>query len=101
MISGESTLGDLSGKNMNQTEHDNKTLEIKPGTYLGKYRLRKYIDTGGSCEVWQARDSVEGILVALKIPLTGVNGQRDNEPLLREVRAVSKLRHSNILSIKN
>ena len=93
-------MGDLTDK-MNQTEPENKTLELKPGTYLGKYRLRKHIDTGGSCEVWRARDAVEGIWVALKIPLIDVNGRRDNEPLLREVRAVSKLRHPNILSIKN
>ena len=86
---------------MKQKETENKTHELKPYTYLGKYRLRKYIDTGGSCEVWQAMDTVEGITVALKIPLTGINGQRNNEPLLREVRAVSKLRHPNILSIKN
>jgi len=93
-------LDNLIGK-MEQTKTENKTLKLKPYTYLGKYRLRKYIDTGGSCEVWQARDTVEGITVALKIPLTGINGQRNNEPLLRELKAVSKLRHPNILSIKN
>ena len=93
-------MGELTDK-MKQKETENKTHELKPYTYLGKYRLRKYIDTGGSCEVWQAMDTVEGITVALKIPLTGINGQRNNEPLLREVRAVSKLRHPNILSIKN
>ena len=93
-------MGELTDK-MKQKETENKTHELKPYTYLGKYRLRKYIDTGGSCQVWQAMDTVEGITVALKIPLTGINGQRNNEPLLREVRAVSKLRHPNILSIKN
>lgn len=86
---------------MNQPETKNKKLELKTGVCLGKYRLKKFIDRGGSCEVWQARDSVEGIWVALKIPLTGVNGLRNSELLLREVRAVSKLRHPNILSIKN
>ncbi len=91
---------DLTGK-MKQTKSENKTLKLKSGIYLGKYRLGKHIDTGGSCEVWQAIDTVEGITVALKIPLTGINGRSNNEPLLREVRAVSKLRHPNILSIKN
>ena len=74
---------------------------LKPNTNLGKYRLRKVIDAGGSCEVWQARDTIEGIWVAIKIPLVGVNGRRDNGPLLREIKAVSNLRHPNILSIKN
>ena len=86
---------------LKQSETEKITHELKPGTYLGKYRLKRIIDTGGSCEVWQARDSIEGIWVAVKIPLVGVNGQRDNGPLLREVRAVSNLRHQNILSIKN
>ncbi|MBW8016190.1 MAG: protein kinase [Planctomycetes bacterium] len=80
---------------------DNTGLHLKSGVNLGKYRLKKRIGTGGFCEVWEARDSVEGICVALKIPLADINGNRDNEVLLREVRAVSKLRHPNILSVKN
>lgn len=76
-------------------------LHLKSGNCLGKYRLKKCLGTGGICEVWEARDRVEGIWVALKIPLAGINGKRDNETLLREVRAVSKLRHPNILSLKN
>lgn len=82
------------------SEH-NKKAALKPNIYIGKYRLKKAIDSGGSCEVWQARDTIEGIWVAIKIPLVGVNGQRDNGPLLREIKAVSNLRHPNILSIKN
>jgi serine/threonine-protein kinase len=39
--------------------------------------------------------------VALKIPLVGLNGERDNSPLLREVRSVSALRHPNIVAPKN
>jgi serine/threonine protein kinase len=76
-------------------------LKLETGTRLGKYRLCKRLGTGGSCEVWQARDAVEGIWVALKIPLNDVNGRRKNDLLLREIRAVSKLRHPNILSVKN
>ena len=76
-------------------------LSLKSGAHLGKYRLKKCLNTGGCCEVWEARDSVEGICVALKIPLSDINGNRDNQVLFREVRAVSKLRHPNILSIKN
>ncbi|MFZ2147579.1 MAG: serine/threonine-protein kinase [Sedimentisphaerales bacterium] len=76
-------------------------LYLKSGNRLGKYRLKKCLGTGGHCEVWEARDRVEGIWVALKIPLADIIGRRDNEILLREVRAVSKLRHPNILSVKN
>ena len=76
-------------------------LRLTRGRRLGKYRLAKCLGEGGTSEVWKARDSVEGIWVALKIPLIGVNGQRDNQALLREVRLVAKLRHPHIMPVKN
>jgi serine/threonine protein kinase len=76
-------------------------LRLVNGQRLGKYRLVKCLGEGGTCEVWKARDSVEGIWVALKIPLVGVNGVRDNQKLLREIRLVAKLRHPHIMPIKN
>lgn len=88
-------------KTNSKLDHKEAGLHLKSGGHLGKYRLKHCIDTGGSCEVWQARDSVEGIWVALKIPLADVNGRRDNNALLREVRSVARLRHPNILSVKN
>ena len=77
------------------------SLDLKPGRRLGKYRLAKALGEGGSSEVWKARDSVEGIWVALKIPLADVNGARDNQALLREVRLVAQLRHPHIMPVKN
>ncbi len=71
------------------------------GQRLGKYRLEAHLGTGGSCEVWRARDRVEDIRVALKIPLVGDAGERDSEQLLREIRLVAKLRHPHIMPIKN
>jgi len=68
---------------------------------LGKYRLVKRVGQGGYCEVWKARDTVEGIWVALKIPQLGPLGRPDNQSLLREVRLVSRLRHPNIMPVKN
>ena len=76
-------------------------LHLKRGVCLGKYRLRRRLGEGGYCEVWQALDTVEGIAVALKMPLADIHGKRDNEVLLREVRALSMLRHPNIVSVKN
>jgi len=76
-------------------------LRLRRGQRLGKYRLEKRLGQGGYCEVWKARDSIEGIRVALKIPLMGVNGERDNKSLLREVRLVAQLRHKHILPVKN
>jgi len=88
--------------NKDKTPNPGETrLHLKSGTHLGKYRLKRCLGTGGACEVWEARDSVEGIWVALKIPLAGIDGERDNEALLREIRAVSRLRHPNVLSARN
>jgi len=59
------------------------SLALRRGRRLGKYRLAKYLGEGGSCEVWKARDSIEGIWVALKIPLADTHGKRDNQALVR------------------
>jgi len=89
------------------TKTSNKTtrskhisLDFRRGTRLGKYRIEKSLGQGGSCEVWQARDTVEGIWVALKIPNI-VNGLRNNDQLLREIRLISKLRHPHIMPVRN
>jgi serine/threonine protein kinase len=76
-------------------------LQLVQGQRLGKYRLVKSLGEGGTCEVWKARDCVEGIWVALKIPLAGIDGMRDNQKLLREIRFVAKLRHPHIMPVKN
>jgi len=80
---------------------DAAVLRLARGARLGKYRLQKQLGKGGYSEVWKARDTVEGIQVALKIPLVGTSGLRDNESLLREVRLVAQLRHPHIMPIKN
>jgi len=54
-------------ENKSKVPNSNKVgLHLKNGTHLGKYRLKRCLGTGGACEVWEARDSVEGIWVALK-----------------------------------
>jgi serine/threonine-protein kinase len=86
--------------NKKQTS-ESTSLRLVRGQRLGKYRLVKCLGEGGTCEVWKARDCVEGIWVALKIPLVGINGLRDNQKLLREIRLVAKLRHPHIMPVKN
>ncbi len=82
-------------------EHSIKKLGFRRGRLLGKYRLQSKLGTGGYCEVWKATDTVEGIPVALKIPLINSEGRRDSQILLKEVKLVSRLRHPNILPVKN
>ncbi|MDH4239753.1 MAG: serine/threonine-protein kinase [Phycisphaerae bacterium] len=76
-------------------------LNLTRGRRMGKYRLENQLGIGGSSEVWKARDCVEGMYVALKIPMMDVRGQRDNQALFREIRMVSKLRHRHIMPVKN
>ncbi len=78
-----------------------RKLRLRRGQLLGKYRLDSQLGVGGYCEVWKARDTIEGIPVALKIPLIDSSGKRDNQVLLKEVRLVSQLRHPNIMPVKN
>ena len=76
-------------------------IRLSVNKRLGKYRLSKRLGKGGYCEVWKARDTVEGIWVALKIPIANLAGKRDNETILREVRLVAQLRHPNLMPLKN
>jgi len=85
----------------NKPKTPRSALRLRRGRRLGKYRLANCLGEGGTSEVWKARDCVEGIWVALKIPLVGVNGERDNQALLREIRLVAKLRHPHIMPVKN
>jgi len=90
-----------SGSTYKSKTTGSSSLDLKAGQKLGKYRLAQYLGEGGSCEVWKARDTVESIWVALKIPLADVHGKRDNQALLREIRLVAQLRHPHIMPVKN
>ena len=77
------------------------SLHLSPGDRLGKYRLAKRLGQGGYCEVFKARDTVERIWVALKIPNLSSAGKRDNQAVLREVSLIARLRHPHIMPLKN
>jgi serine/threonine-protein kinase len=94
-------MADVGSVQNGKAERGDSTLSLRRNGRLGKYRLVKRLGKGGYCEVWKARDCVEGIWVALKIPNADVNGKRDNEAVLREVRLVANLRHRHIMPIKN
>jgi len=59
---------------MTQRDGRSQPSELQRGRKLGKYRLLKRLGIGGGGEVWKARDLVEGIWVALKIPHTDLAG---------------------------
>ena len=73
---------------------------LKSGQKLGKYRIRRRLARGGFGEVYEAQDTIEGISVALKIPLGPVDEQTITD-FRREARVAAKLEHPNVLPIKN
>jgi eukaryotic-like serine/threonine-protein kinase len=74
---------------------------VRVGQRLGKYRLKRRVARGGFGDVYEAYDTIEGISVALKIPLDGAAQSTSLDDFRREVRITAKLDHPNILSIKN
>ncbi|PRQ02203.1 Serine/threonine-protein kinase PrkC [Enhygromyxa salina] len=74
---------------------------VRVGQRLGKYRLKRRLARGGFGDVYEAYDSIEGISVALKVPLGGLVKAEDIDDFRREVRITAKLDHGNILPIKN
>lgn len=78
-----------------------KIEALRVGQRLGKYRLKRRVARGGFGDVYEAYDTIEGVSVALKIPLGGVLEPAQIEDFRREVRITAKLDHPNIMPIKN
>lgn len=75
------------------------STRLAPGRTIGKYRLGRQIGHGGFGTVYKAKDLVEGVDVALKIPSAHSQGQLSR--LLKEVRITLRLEHPNILRVRN
>jgi serine/threonine-protein kinase len=67
---------------------------------LGKYRIGARIAAGGFADVYEARDTIEGVLVALKIPSPHLLTRDALADFKREVRLTARLDHPSILPIK-
>jgi WD40 repeat protein len=67
---------------------------------LGKFELLDAVGTGAFGEVWRARDSELGRLVAIKIPHPGhVASEPSIQRFLREARSAAQLRHAGIVTV--
>ena len=83
---------------MNQTESSDP--RISPGTHLGRFEVRAPIGKGGMGEVYLARDTDLGRLVALKfLPADVSSDRRRMQRFTNEAKIVSSLNHPNILTI--
>ncbi len=80
---------------------ERKAQALRVGQRLGKYRLKRRVARGGFGDVYEAYDTIEGVSVALKIPLGGAIEPSHIDDFRREVRITAKLDHPNIMPIKN
>ena len=69
-------------------------MPLSAGDRLGAYEIITQLGTGGTGEVWKARDTRLGRIVALK-----VSKEEFDERFQREARAVASLNHPNICQL--
>ncbi|MBN1851546.1 MAG: protein kinase [Pirellulales bacterium] len=68
---------------------------------LGKYRILSKLGEGSFAIVYKAMDTMEGMPVALKIPHDHLVTDEVIADFRSEVRLVARLKHPNILPLKN
>ena len=74
---------------------------LRRGSQLGKYKIRRRVASGGFADVYEARDTIEGVAVALKIPHASLVNDELMADFRREIRIAAALDHPNILPIRN
>ena len=75
--------------------HPQHAPDLAPGARLGKYQIVQQLGAGGMSTVWDARDTELDRRVALKLLFAGDHRAR----MLREARAMARLRHPNVLTV--
>lgn len=73
---------------------------LKSKQRFGKYVIERKLGEGGFAVVYQARDTIEGIRVALKIPYGHLVTEETLDVFRREVRLAAKLEHPHIQPLK-
>jgi serine/threonine-protein kinase len=74
---------------------------LKARQKLGKYRIERRIADGPSAGVYEARDTIQGVSVALKIPHDSAMSDYYLADFKREARLAPRLEHGNILPIRD
>jgi serine/threonine protein kinase len=91
-------IADPPGGTMAESGREGRGLD--PGEKIGKYRLDRVIGAGGMGIVWAAFDPDLERAVALKLLLGGGGGETTlRSRLLREARAMARLKHPNVLTV--
>src|SRR5688572_27735275 len=73
--------------------------ELAPGTRVDRYLVLDKLDTGGMGTVYAAFDPGLDRKVALKVLHEGKLGGAARDLLLREAKALARLRHGNVVSV--
>jgi serine/threonine protein kinase len=88
----ESSLGGLTG--------GSTATKLTPGAQLGPYKIEAPLGAGGMGEVFRARDTRLGRVVAIKVlPHDRVTDPERKRRFLQEARAASALNHPNIVTV--
>jgi serine/threonine protein kinase len=75
------------------------STELVPGASVGKYRLDRVLGAGGMGVVWAAFDPDLERPVAIKVLRSIDSGDTLRTRLLREARAMARLKHPNVLTV--
>jgi len=73
--------------------------DLGPGMQIGKYRLERVLGAGGMGVVWAAFDPDLERPVAIKVLRRIDEAATQRTRLLREARAMARLKHPNILTV--
>jgi serine/threonine protein kinase len=74
---------------------------LRPRSRVGKYRITGRLTEGGFARLFSALDTIEGVPVALKIPLEYPASREALNLFRAEIRVNARLEHANILPVKN
>ena len=74
---------------------------IRGGARLGKYKVLRRLARGGFADVYRAHDTVEGLDVALKVPLLDGSTAEVFADFQREAKVAARLQHRHVLALKN
>jgi tRNA A-37 threonylcarbamoyl transferase component Bud32 len=90
---------DASDETLDARGGTGRSRELVAGARLGKYRLDRILGSGGMGVVWAAHDPDLERAVALKVLRYEQASAELRTRLLREARAMAKLKHPNVLTV--
>jgi serine/threonine protein kinase/Tfp pilus assembly protein PilF len=77
-----------------QSAGDRRLMNLSPGSKLGPYEILSPLGSGGMGEVWKARDTRLGRVVAIKKAR-----EQHSERFKQEARSIASLNHTNICQL--